>query len=1218
MPRLLDVLTLPPRASAGYRKRASLDLLWTRRHVEVRGPLLSRSVFGSGEVDRLWVTRALYVGPQPWWRLGRGREEHWLHVHWSARRNRQPVTLGAQVADPDELEGLPWLAADACVPCLEGDLRALLPCLRLLGGTRRTDWPDACWQHPTHPLRRGFPDAATAEADARRALIERGDLSPTSDPSDNTPTPVTLRGQVFGSLYEAIAAAEPDDILFLGAADYLLHLPLTLTKPISIIGEGPTQTRILGSTHPHILRFEGRARFQLKGVALVVLQDEPADALQAAAGAHVDIEACNLIGAIADPSADPNDTSPLGCGARFESGVTGSIRGCRLLDNARHGLLLNDDAAVDVLRCRAERNGLDGLLAAASAHPHLLANTARHNGRHGLALIDAATPSDPILQHQLSYNRACGVLIAGGARPSPLALDDCACEHNGAAGLLVGGDAAATASRLFASDNHGDGARARDRAHLTLSFSRTLRSGRHGVHVSGDARVDLSAHQSSRNAGDGCRATDAASLSLCDTQLTYNAAHGALATDRAALHVSGACVIESNAADGLRAILSLAAPPPDVSGTCRVEMNGGFGFALSAGRVQGALTAQNALGGFLIAPPQPDASADASDAPQDPQPVHLSRVEARQHEGGPGLLVRGRGRVEASAFASNAVGVLAEGDGALALDGCDITRNAGDGLRLSERAQVTSAQTRCHRNAGVGVVASEDAALTWHSGDAASNGLGGVQATERARASLSNANILQNRAWGARVEGAASLTLQSSRVEDNFGSGLIACDDARAIATDCAITQHHADGVRLEGSAHATLQQAHITYNRADGVRLESSAHATLLRSTLSHNGLDGAAADGSARFTMQATASTHNDRHGLSLCAHASAHAEDVRLHHNRACGADAFDNTKLKLVEVSALYNQGDGLSLRDAAAVTASSAALDGNQGCGLRLRDRAQATLDASTACSNRGNGADLDDAASLLADRLQADRNQGHGLGAFGASRLDVTHLEATANQRHGLIVGDRAAAKGRHIDALRNGGDGLSLQSATPPAFARVRAASNQGCGLRITATAHLEGVHTADNIGPAGAALSVGATTITQLHSERDRVGVLVTHDAAPSLHQLTAQAAAEFGVWLTDRSRPKLEHVTATACKRHGVLISREAQARIHTLRCALNHQDGLHICDSATAQVLGFTAESNTLSALCLRDTAALTLAGPPPLHTTQDPTARLLTSPALPDP
>jgi hypothetical protein len=1244
MPRLLDVLTLPPRASAGYRKRASLDLLWTRRYVEVRGERLSRAVFGVGDVDQLWVSRALYVKQQPWWRFGQAPTEHWLHVRWSARRNRQPICLGAQVADPDDLEGLPWLGADECVPTLEADLRALLPCLRALGGVARTSWPDGCWQPPSRPLRRRFDDADTAEKDALRALAARSQDH--ADPLRLHAPAVMLRDQAFPSLSDAIDAASAGDTLRLLTADYLLPMSLTLTKPLNIIGDGPAYTRLIGSASPCVLRVEGPARLQMKGVAVVLLHDDPADILQARAGAHIDLEHCHLIGALSDPLADPFDTDPLGCGARFESGVTGSVRGCRFLDNARHGALLDDDASLTLIRNRAERNGLDGIHAAALSRPQLTANTCRHNARHGLALLADASPLGPITQGQHTHNLACGVFISGAPRPAPISLEDCACEHNGEAGLLITQGAAATASRLLSTDNHGPGARVAQRAALDLSHSRTQRNAHSGVVISGAARASLTQHQSSHNAAHGVEATARAVLDLRDSLLTRNQGCGVSADDHARLHLSGGCRIEANAADGLRsgALHPGHDAPRDAShdashdaplrieGDCHSDMNGGFGFSFRHGHVEGARASQNRAGGFSISSPAADApsqsaSAEASaetsratDAAQGPMST-LSRVEAHQHARGPGLRVGGcaRARVEGAVCEANAVGALVEEGAAVTVEGLRSERNLGDGLRAQDRATVTASATTCARNGGHGARVWGDAALTWRGGEGRLNEQSGLWVSDRGRAEVADLLIAQNRAAGALLDGHATLSAATSSWDDNLGVGLRACDDAEVTVSDCDVSEHHDHGVLLRGRAQATLQRVRALSNRGDGVRAEDAAHALLLRCEVTRNAGHGVHALGMSRLTIKAGEVSYNDLHGLSLVDSATAHVEASTLAHHRACGGVAADATKAKLIDVRAHHNLGDGWRAQGQAALTASACAFDTNQGHGLALVDAATATVDGCAASANAGNGVDLDADATLNADRLTAHANQGHGVGAFGASLLTLHALDADANQRHGLIVGDRARAKGHDVSAHNHGGDGLSLQSAVAPTLSRVRASFNQGCGVRATLSATLEDVHTTQSGGAAGVVFSGGQPSLTRLHSLRDRVAVLVTLDAAPSLSDLTVEGCVESGVVITDRARARLARVNVSGCKRHGVHISREAQARCHTLRCAFNHVDGLHLCDAASAQVIGLSADSNTRASVCLRDAAALTLDAAPCEPALQDPTARLLiAAPTAPPP
>ena len=99
------------------------------------------------------------------------------------------------------------------------------------------------------------------------------------------------------ALNQSIADAEPGAVIQIAAGDYHLPEPLILAKPVTLVGAGMDQTRILCGASGVVVRFDVAGPYAARNLTFAHDGDEPAAVAVVTAGPF-DCRSCRFTGAV--------------------------------------------------------------------------------------------------------------------------------------------------------------------------------------------------------------------------------------------------------------------------------------------------------------------------------------------------------------------------------------------------------------------------------------------------------------------------------------------------------------------------------------------------------------------------------------------------------------------------------------------------------------------------------------------------------------------------------------------------------------------------------------------------------------------------------------------------------------------------------------------------------------------------------------------------------
>jgi len=271
-------------------------------------------------------------------------------------------------------------------------------------------------------------------------LCSCGPSDPTATPTvPPTPTSVPIRLEADGSgdypsLEEAVQNAPEGATIALGPGTYRLQGPLSIVRPVRLVGVGMAETEIVSDAGGHVVRFEGEGTFAAEGITFRYDGEEAADVVVATGGEVVFVR-CRFTGAVGGAAGE------LRAGLRLQGDAGGLVRECAAVENDNTGILVDDqawptleenvcsdnvgvgvayvDQAGGVARwneCRG--NGLGGILAAGLAQPTLEENVCNDNGNAGIAYFEGA--SGTARQNECGSNGRYGIYVTWTAAPDLL------------------------------------------------------------------------------------------------------------------------------------------------------------------------------------------------------------------------------------------------------------------------------------------------------------------------------------------------------------------------------------------------------------------------------------------------------------------------------------------------------------------------------------------------------------------------------------------------------------------------------------------------------------------------------------------------------------------------------------------------------------------------------------------------------------------------------
>jgi parallel beta-helix repeat protein len=279
-----------------------------------------------------------------------------------------------------------------------------------------------------------------------------------------------VRVRTNDELVRAVAVARTGAKITLEAGEYLLPQGLELKKPVTLIGQGRDNTRVVSEAGRFVVKFDSWGVFAVRGIRFEHRGRQPSDVLVVEKGT-IEIDACQFTGAVRNAGQQAN----FGDGLWVRGIVLGTVKDSVFDNNGLHGLELQEKARLTLQGNTFERNTQNGLSFFGESGGEARGNTSRLNGLHGISVNEDALVT--VLNNTL--------------------------EQNTEVGLRYSGNAWGTASGNIIRDNKLSGIAINDRARPTLIANTSTGNGSYGLYVAQTARALIGAGNVFRNNAKG-------------------------------------------------------------------------------------------------------------------------------------------------------------------------------------------------------------------------------------------------------------------------------------------------------------------------------------------------------------------------------------------------------------------------------------------------------------------------------------------------------------------------------------------------------------------------------------------------------------------------------------------------------------------------------------------------------------------------------------------
>lgn len=205
----------------------------------------------------------------------------------------------------------------------------------------------------------------------------------------------------FYSLAEAIAYSHGEPII-LREGTYEIYQPIVIDRPVTIQGLGRDQSWLVAKCNGTIITYKGRGKLTMSGLTLINEEEYTCDLLSAQRG-EINLNNCTFYGAYA-PQLNKQLDHVGGVGLRLCGDVTGTIRDCTITANRSHGVLMREQANIEISSCVISHNAGMGLLCWDEVCGNVRGSSFMHNKQEAIRL--ARTSRVNVLENRLEQNRA--------------------------------------------------------------------------------------------------------------------------------------------------------------------------------------------------------------------------------------------------------------------------------------------------------------------------------------------------------------------------------------------------------------------------------------------------------------------------------------------------------------------------------------------------------------------------------------------------------------------------------------------------------------------------------------------------------------------------------------------------------------------------------------------------------------------------------------------
>lgn len=281
----------------------------------------------------------------------------------------------------------------------------------------------------------GIAATLTAQALPAQTVIVVTPPPPTEPPARVDGLNLHLESDGSGdlsTLEDALVQSEVGATITLGPGSYRLDRAIIVGGSLHLVGAGRDRTEIIANVPDWVLGFQGDEPFTATGITFRHDGDAPADVVAVDSGSgKVHFQDCRFTGAVWSEGAGG------GSGLSLGDSITGDVSDCESVANGLHGILLWDQAQVELRNNLIRQNGDTGIAFYGNSGGKVLQNEVVANARYGIYVDEWAAPTlegNTLLDHSEAAIAYFGN-AAGMARGN-------ACGGNASTSIYVGENAA--------------------------------------------------------------------------------------------------------------------------------------------------------------------------------------------------------------------------------------------------------------------------------------------------------------------------------------------------------------------------------------------------------------------------------------------------------------------------------------------------------------------------------------------------------------------------------------------------------------------------------------------------------------------------------------------------------------------------------------------------------------------------------------------------------
>jgi parallel beta-helix repeat protein len=586
-------------------------------------------------------------------------------------------------------------------------------------------------------------------------------------------------------LKQAIAEAEPRDIILIPEGEYILDEPLRIDKPLLLLGSGMERTVLVNNTEDagvyvdlpasqevtNVVQFYGitiRSNREDSACGMRVLNGTAyADYCRFEKSGEVGVEVKNHAKFVAK-ECEFTKHSKDGVTVRDQSSA--EIEDSLSASNGRHGVFATDSSKLFARNNTCEGNKDSGIALFGSAQGELESNTCRNNGYHG------------IVAHEQSH----------------LVARNNTCEGNKQVGIALFGSAQGELESNTCRNNEKQGIYAQDQSRLVARNNTCEGNKQGGIGLFGSAQGELQGNICRNNEKQGIYAQDQSRLVARNNTCEGNKQAGIALFGSAQGDVSGnAC--RNNGYHGIAAHEQshLAAR----NNTCEGNKQAGIAlFGSAQGELESNTCRQNERYGIYA--------------------VEQSRLVARNNtcEGNKGT------------------GIALFGSAQGELQGNTCRKNEKHGIYAGEQSRLVARNNTCEGNKDTGIALFGSAQGELQGNTCRKNEKHGIYAGEQSRLVARNNTCEGNKDTGIALFGSAQGELESNTCRQNERYGIYAGEQAHLVARSNTCEGNKRSGITLFGSAQGELESNTCRRNQGRGIYVAESARASERNNTCEEN----------------------------------------------------------------------------------------------------------------------------------------------------------------------------------------------------------------------------------------------------------------------------------------------------------------------------------------------------------------------------------------------